>query len=379
MERTPASLRVRITRALCALAIAALGIETGTVRAQMPAADPADATSRADAGCNGCNDQPKPPGGEEAKSADKSESSDQNKEEKFNVFGQGTVISQWHGTFLSPYSGPHSFLSENELATSETATLFMGLRLWDGGELYFDPEISGGLGLSDVFGVAAFPNGDIQRVGKPAPTPYVSHLYVAQTLGFGGEQEKVESGPNALAGSRDVSRLTVYLGKFAAEDFFDGNAYSHDARSQFMNWALEYNAAWDYPADTRGYTYGGVIELNEANWAFRYGLFAEPLVANGPDLDPHFDAAHGQAWELEERYRLFEHPGKARFLVYWNRADMGNYNEATFDPVFGLNIANTRKYSSKYGYGLSLEQEFSKDLGGFLRWGWDDGHTETWA
>ena len=293
------------------------------------------------------------------------------------------MISQWNGTFRSPYSGPHSFISGNETATSETSTLEMGLRLWEGdwqgAELYFDPEIAGGLGLSDVFGIAAFPNGDITRVGKEQPTPYVARLYVAETFGFGGQQEKVESGPNALAGWRDISRLTISVGKFAAEDFFDGNAYSHDPRSQFMNWALMYNAAWDYPADVRGYTYGGVFELNEKDWAFRYGLFAEPSTANGPNLDPHFDVAHGQAWELELRYCLFDQPGKARFMVYWNRAHMGNYNQATLEPQFNLDITATETYCSKYGYGLNIEQQLSKNLGYFLRWGWDDGHTETWA
>ena len=302
------------------------------------------------------------------------------KEENFNVYGQGTIISQWNGPFHSDYSGPHSFLSEHDFATSATGTVFLGARVWDNTEAYFDPEVAGGLGLSDVFGIAAFPNGDITRVGNVEPTPYIARLYLQQTINIGGDDQEVKSGPNQLAERKNADRLTLVAGKFAAEDWFDQNSVSHDPRSQFQNWALMYNAAWDYPADVRGYTYGGVVELREDVWSLRYGIFAEPTEANGPSLDLDFGRFRGQAWEYEQRYKLWDdHPGVARFLAYWNRADMGNYREATDDPAFGLNIANTRSNSIKYGFGLNMEQEFTTDLNGFLRWGWNDGHTETWA
>ena len=212
------------------------------------------------------------------------------KVERFNAYGQATVITQWNGPFRSPYIGPHSFLPIHEWATSDTATLFLGARCWQGAELYFNPEVAGGLGLSDVYGIAGFPNGDITRVGDPAATPYVARLYLAQTVGFGGEQEKIESGPNQLASYKDISRFTFAVGKMAATDWFDQNAYSHDPRRGFMNWSLMYNGAWDYPADVRGYTYGMVGELNQKAWALRYGIFGEPSVANGPDIDPQFQS-----------------------------------------------------------------------------------------
>jgi len=387
MNRRAAICGVRYVTISCAAILILALCEPAEVLAQAPAPPPELQTDNNGPPKDQSKSEASKSAGGEAKQEAKDEKKDENKdkgseetaEEAFNVYGQVTVISQWHGEFRSPYVGPHSFLPINALATSETATLMMGLRLWDGGDVYFDPEIAGGRGLSDVFGIAAFPNGDITRVGNPEPTPYVARLYFSQTIGLGGEQEKVASAPNVLGGTRDVSRLTISLGKFAPEDYFDNNSYSHDPRTQFQNWALMYNASWDYPADVRGYDYGGYVELNEPDWAFRYGLFGEPLVANGPIIDPKFADAHGQVWELETRFRLFDRPGKARFLVYWNRAHMGNYNEATFDPVFGLNIANTRTYSSKYGYGLDLEQEFTQELGGFFRWGWNDGHTETWA
>jgi high affinity Mn2+ porin len=347
---------------------------------QENAAGAPDATGNSPAEGSAKNPSVSPDASGSEKSDNKDLKKDEPKEEYFNIFGQGTVISQWHGPFTSPYSGPHSFQSINELKTSETATLDLGARPFENTEVYFDPEIAGGEGDSSVFGIGAFPNGDITRVGKVQPTPYVARLYVSQAINFGGETEQIKSGPNQLAGTKDIDRLTISVGKMAATDWIDANTYSHDPRSQFMNWALMYNAAWDYPADVRGYTDGSVIDFNQKDWAFRYGIFAEPTVANGADLDLDFGRARGQVWEVEQRYKLWtDQPGKLRFMVYWNRADMGNYREATDDRVFNLDITETRRLSNKYGFGLNLEQAFTTDLGGFFRWGWDDGHTETWA
>ena len=301
-------------------------------------------------------------------------------EQRFNWYGQTTVITQWHDSFHSPYQGPNSFQSVEETKTSATATLMLGGKLWQGGELYFDPEIACGLGDSDVFGIAGFPNGDITRVSRPEPTPYVARLYASQTIGFGGEQEQIEAAPNQLASIKDVSRITFAAGCFAATDFFDNNKYSHDPRSQFMNWALMYNAAWDYPANVRGYTLGAVFELNQKNWAIRYGIFAEPSMANGPDWDPKYSVAHGQAVELEQRYTLNDRPGKIRWLGYWNRANMGNYRQSLDLSPVDPDVATTGNYDHiKYGLGMNIEQELSDDLGGFFRLGWNDGQSETWA
>ena len=218
---------------------------------------------------------------EEKKKESEKEKKEEFKTENFNVYGQATVVTQWNGPFRSPYEGTNSFLSQRDTATSETSTLFLGDRFWQGCEVYFNPEIAGGEGLSDVYGISAFPNGEITRVGRSSRRPMWRGCWIQQTFGFGGEQEKLESGPNQLAEYKDISRITVAAGKVAATDWFDNNAYSHDPRSQFMNWCLMYNGAWDYPADVRGYTYGVVAELNQKAWALRYGVFAEPEVANG--------------------------------------------------------------------------------------------------
>ena len=176
----------------------------------------------------------------------------------------------------APYAGLHSLPRHEGWKTSLTATLFLGARLWPGAEGYFDPEVTGGEGFGGVAGIAGFPNGEIFRVASSEPEPNVARLYLRQDFGFGGETEKTDPAPHALGGQHDVNRLSIYVGKFAIADFFDNNAYSHDPRSQFENWALMENGAWDYPADTKGYTYGIVAELNQENWTLRYAAVTEP-------------------------------------------------------------------------------------------------------
>jgi high affinity Mn2+ porin len=316
-----------------------------------------------------------------AKDKDDKPDADAKKDEPvwFSGHGQATVVTQAHNNFPSPYAGAHSLLPNESSATSETSTLFLAARLWDQGILVFNPEIAGGTGFSGTQGVAGFPNGEITRVGVAGPTPYIARLYYQHTIGFGGEQEKVEDGPNLVAGMRDVDRLTITMGKFAATDIVDDNRYSHDPRSQFLNWSLMYNGAWDYAANVRGSTFGVAFDRNLQDWAFRYAILAEPEVANGAPLDPRFVQANGNALEIERRFKLCDRPGKLRFLTYLNNAHMGNYSDAIAQMPVDPNIADTRSYRVKYGVGLNFEQELTDNLGMFGRLGWNDGHTESWA
>jgi high affinity Mn2+ porin len=300
-------------------------------------------------------------------------------ESLFTVHGQTTLVTDYHGRFPAPYSGTHSLLPFHEAATSQTSTLFLGAKLWDGCELYFNPEVAGGRGLSGVSGIAGFPNGEITRVGKPEPTPYIARFFVSYTVGLGGDPEKIDDGPNAIKGYQDSNRVSFSVGKLASTDLIDNNAFNHDPRTQFLNWALLYNGAWDYPADVRGYTYGGVVTWNVAEYALRYGLFAEPAEANGAVLDPNFSHAHGHAWEIEREYKRDELTGHLRLLAFLNSAHMGDYHQATVDPAAQLDITKTRRYRNKYGFGLSWDHELSETLGVFSRLGWNDGHTESWA
>lgn len=298
---------------------------------------------------------------------------------------QATIVDQFHEKFNSPYNGTNSLLSKSENKPSLTTTLFVGKRLWEGGELYLNPEVAGGYALSSALGMGGFPNGEVTRVagGDPVPALYLARGFFRQTWslggGLGGEKERIESDQNVLAGHVPVSRFTITAGKMAALDIFDNNAYAHDPRTQFLNWALFANGAWDYPADTRGYTNGIAAELNQSDWALRYGIFMEPRTPNGMNLDWRVAKAHGQVVEGEIRYSPLDQPGKLRLLGFINNARMGNYRDTINNPLLNMDQGPTRRDTLKYGTGLNMEQSFGSYFGGFLRAGWNNGATETWA
>jgi high affinity Mn2+ porin len=279
----------------------------------------------------------------------------------------------------SPYSGPNSFSANRENATSITSTLFLGRRLWTNAALYFDPEISGGEGLSSTLGIAGAPNGETTRVGTTSPRAYIARLYFEQSLDLGKDYEPVLPDQNQLGGRQCKERITFTAGKLSAGDIFDDNSYSHEPRTQFMNWSLMTNGAWDYPADARGYTYGVAVQLILETWAIRYGIFAMPEEANGFTFDRSLAHAHSQSLEGEYDYALFESPGKVRVMGYLNNAHMGHYRETIEDPAFNLDITQSRTYCAKFGFTLNAEQKIVDDLGAFIRLGWNDGRTETFA
>ncbi|MGZ3254296.1 MAG: carbohydrate porin [Burkholderiaceae bacterium] len=305
---------------------------------------------------------------------------EQNKpEETFSIHGQATIVSELHNGFAARYSGPNSLSNQREVKTSVTSTLFVGTRLWNGAELYYNPELAFGRGLSNVVGVAGFPNGEISRVGSANPTFYNARLFLRQTVGLGGEKEYIEADQNQLAGNQDVNRFVFTIGKLSVMDIFDANQYSHEPRSQFLNWSLMANGAWDFPADARGYTNGLAIEYYWPGWAARFGTFMMPAEANGLPLDSRLSQAHGSVVELEKSYRLYQQPGKLRVMAYQNHANMGGYADTINTPAAQMDITQTRKYRTKQGFGLNAEQQLSESVGGFLRAGWNDGKTETFA
>lgn len=306
-----------------------------------------------------------------------------NEPERWNLFYQATSIGQYHGRFHSPYEDALSLQDATERDVSLTTTLFLGLRLARYTQLYFDPEIAGGRGFSGVDGVANFPNGELPRVASATPKPYLARLYVTQDFAFGSEKEKFSSDLNQLAGERPMTRYSVTIGRFTVTDFFDNNRYSHDPRTQFMGWAIMYNGAWDYPADTRGYTWGWVHEFHTRNWSLRYASAGEPRVANGPRFDRKILRNRGDMFEQERRYSIGQRPGAIRLLEYVNHARAGTYAEAiALSQKTGgsPDITATRRDGTvKYGVGLNVEQELAKDVGVFGRLGWNDGKTESFA
>ena len=204
----------------------------------------------------------------------------------YSAHAQATVVTQVHNVFPAPYTGPKSLKPSEPAANTMTGTVFYAARLCESErndtQIIFNPETAGGGGFSGSAGIAGFPNGEATRVGVPNPTPYIARLYVRQTFGFGGEREWAPDDENQVAGERDVRRLAVIVGKLAAPDIADDNRYAHDPRTQFLNWALVYNGAWDYPANVRGYNYGVALDYNHSkNLSFSYGVFMEPATANG--------------------------------------------------------------------------------------------------
>lgn len=303
--------------------------------------------------------------------------------ENWNLYYQATSIGQRHGTFNSPYSGPLSLQDYSERDASLTTTMFFGLRLGEGTQLIFDPEIAGGKGLSKVDGLADAPNGELPRVASATPKPYLARLYISHDFGFGNEKEHVESDENQLAGDRPMIRYTITAGRFSDSDFFDDNNYSHDPRTQFMAWGLMYNGAWDYPADTRGYTWGIVNEFHTRNWSFKYGAAAEPKVANGGRFDRRLFVDRGDTFEEERRYSIGGHAGTIRVLEFLNHTRSGSYIDAVkLAAQTGAtpDVQSIRRPRTlKYGTGISFDQELSRDIGVFSRLGWNDGKTEDFA
>jgi high affinity Mn2+ porin len=257
--------------------------------------------------------------------------------------------------------------------------LLAGVRLGPGAEAHIDGLVWQGFGLSKTLGIEAFPSGEAFRLGTDVPNVNVARLFLRQTIGLGGEQESVADDALHLAGKQDISRLTLTLGKMSAKDIFDNNTYANDARAQFMSWALIANEAWDFPADSLGYTTGFAVELNQPSWALRYGAFQMPLNANGVAMDGHLLEAWGMVTELEKRYSLADRHGAVRVLAFLNRAQMGSYAAAVDSPVRPADIQATRAYRYKFGFGLNLEQELTPCLGLFSRVGWSDGRNEAWA
>jgi high affinity Mn2+ porin len=303
--------------------------------------------------------------------------------ERWNLYYQATAIGDYHGKFTAPYSGPLSLQDNPERDVSITTTLFFTARLEQNTFLVFNPEIAGGKGFSGVTGFGNPPNGEIPRVASATPKPYIARLYIQHDFGFGKEKERQESDENQLAGERPMNRYSVYAGRFTITDFFDDNNYTHDPRTQFMAWGVMYNGAWDYPADTRGYTWGIVQELHTRNWAFRYGIVAEPKVANGSQFDRRLFRDHGQVWEVERRYKWSKRDGAIRLLAYDNRDQGGKYGEA-LKLAAGTGTTpdvtlTDRSRTFKYGAGISFDQAINSDVGIFTRLGWNDGKTQSFA
>jgi high affinity Mn2+ porin len=301
------------------------------------------------------------------------------KKERFSFHFQQTIITQSKPAFTAKYTGANSLQTGSETESSITSTLYGGARLWKGAEAFFNPEISGGAGLSKTLGVAGFPNGETFRVGSASPSIYIARLYFKQNFEWGKDMDTLEAGPNQLGGLRSKRYFSITAGKFGMADFFDGNEFSHDPRSQFMNWALMDNAAWDYPANTRGYALGATTELGQPDWTLRFAFTLSTTEANGSVWDQKIGKANTQTLEFEKRYTLSGHKGTVRVLGFLNNGKMGNYQQALALSPVAPNVDTTQAYGRhKYGFGINADQYLTDDFGIFAKLSYNDGHTQTW-
>jgi len=308
------------------------------------------------------------------------ESTDSIKNETFSIHAQATIINQNKSGFSAKYSGDNSLTTQPEGQTSITSTLYLGARLWNGASAFINPEIAGGSGLSGALGVAASTNGETFRIGDPTPKIYVARLFFTQVIALSNKINYQTSDFNQLAGSLPEKYFSFTLGQVSISDFFDDNKFSHDPRTQFMSWGLMSNGAWDYPANTRGYTPSVVLEYVNQNNELRYGFSLIPTTANGSIMNWNIAKASSQTLEYTHRYTLGERDGAIRLLGFFTTGTMGNYLQAVSLNPTVPDIHSVEKYgNTKFGFALNAEQDFSKSLGGFLRASWNDGQNETWA
>ena len=300
----------------------------------------------------------------------------------WEIHGQTTFIYQGYAPFPALYSGPNSLPPEGQSRETWTVSAFLGVRLWDGGEFYFNPELLQGFGVADTTGAAGYPNGEAQKSNFPYPRFNASRLFVRQTIGLGGEREKVDSDYGQLAGEYDINRVTLQVGKYSVKDIFDGNAYANDPRLDFLNWSIWASGAFDYPADRLGLSWGLTAELNRQSWAVRAGYFLVPYVSNANTFDTALLVRGGYVGELEMRHKPFGRDGSVRLGTFLNSTFSGSYNQAVAlaNPNIGLNandtIGWTRRGRTKYGLYVNFDQEISDSVGLFGRFSWNDGRTE---
>ena len=304
--------------------------------------------------------------------------------DRFSLHGQTTFVAQGVPGFRAPYTGPASLIG-HQVQSTTTATAFLGLKLFEGTELYYNPEFSQGFGLSRTLGVAGFVNGEAQKAGAPFPKLRSNRYFVRQTFGLGGETEDVPDGPNQVATRRDIERITVVAGKFALGDYFDGNVYAHDPRVDFMNWGIWASGAYDFPANLPGFTQGVMVEYNRTEFAIRAAYTQVPKEPSSDVLDPRVFRRSGTTIEFEERHVLpvLNQPGKLRIGFFTNVGNTADFREVvglTQAGVFGdINdaAAATRAARRKTGFYLNLEQAVTPDLGVFARVSANDGRTES--
>ena len=326
------------------------------------------------------------------------------KDERWNAYAQLTYISSWKPSFPAAYTNLNgsinSLLPEDERSFTTTATLFLGLRLWPGGEAYYVPEAIAERAFSQLRGLAgSIQNFELQKTGGETLQIYKSRAYLRQTFDLGGGAVERESDQMQLAATVARRRIVVTLGNFSILDFFDKNTFTSDTRQQFLSLGFMTYAAWDFASDARGYSWGGAAEFYFDDWAVRFGRISPPRNPNQLPVGLRLDRLYGDQLEIEHQHQLLGRPGAVRLLAYRNRENMGRFDDAiaavASDPgknaaactAFNYGSQNAtapdlcwvRKPNVKVGIGINLEQHLTDDAGLFFRAMVSDGETEVQA
>ncbi len=325
-------------------------------------------------------------------------------DESWNAYGQTTTISQWHPAFSAKYTNvggtTQSLVPEAEQSFTSTVTLFLGVRLWPGGEAYLVPEAIAERPFSGLHGIGgAIQNFELQKTGSETPQVYRSRTYLRQTFSLGGASEPGESNPMQLGTRVSKRRVVFWVGNFTVLDVFDKNGVASDPRRTFVNMAFMTHASWDFPSDARGYSWGGAEEVYWDDWAFRVARITPPVNPNQLAIDFRLWEFYGDEAEIEHDHTLGGQAGAVRLLGYRNRVDSGKFADAiaafeknpldnaancTRAGLFNYGSGNVtapdlcyvRQPNIKLGVGVSVEQHITNDIGVFARGMYSDGQTE---
>lgn len=304
--------------------------------------------------------------------------------ETWAVHGQFTNVTQGHRRFNSPYQGQNSMDAAGRTEETTDITVYAGVRLPTGTELWLNPEIDQGFGLSNTVGMAGFPSGEAYKVGADTPYLRLPRAFVRHTFALGGPQEAMEAAPNQLGGTRTQDNVVLTAGKFSVTDVFDTNSYAHDPRGDFLNWSLIDAGAFDYAADAWGFTYGAALEWNQGSHTARAGVFQLSAEPNGKIIRPRFNQYMLVA-ELEQRYQWDGHGGKVKLLGFANHASMARYADAVRQAEAGAgnvsnvpDVAGVRRRAWRTGLAVNVEQELTADVGLFARASVNDGTKEAY-
>ena len=301
---------------------------------------------------------------------------------------QTTFNWQRHPAFNggSPTNPVNTLSSKSESMYTFSTTAHWGMRVWKDGEVYFNPELVAGVPFSNnLVGLGTFTNGEITRAAGTDLKLYRQRLFLRQTWNMGGGTEKVPADFNQLAGAVDKNRVVLTAGNFSALDVFDDNTYAKDPRTQFMNWGNWTYSSFDYAADSRGYGWGFAVEWYLDDWVFRAGRMTGPKEPNGLPIDYQIAKHYGDQIEIERSHTISNHPGKARILLWRDRANLASFSDAlnylnTNNPADKQAILQVRNGDkTKYGLGVNIEQEINSNVGAFMRVMRTDGRTETYA